>query len=136
MKKNTNISERISKLIEALGVNANAFANKLGYARSQAVYDLISGKANPSFDFFSKLLNSEYSETISVEWLISGRGQMLKNKTLLDNPDDILVSCEKCKLKDHLINSLRDQISVQQKLIDYLEEHSLDKGGQKRKASA
>lgn len=44
--------------------------------------------------------------------------------------------CEKCKLKDEMIEILRQQITDKQKLIDYLEEHSPNEAGQKRKASA
>lgn len=45
--------------------------------------------------------------------------------------------CEKCKLKDELIESLRQQLLDKQKLIEYLEEYNSPAGtGQKRKASA
>lgn len=45
-------------------------------------------------------------------------------------------SCEKCKFKDELIDSLRQQLIIQQKLIVYLEDQSPIEDGQKRKASA
>lgn len=73
MKNNSDISVRISKLIENLGSNPNQFAKKLGYPRSQTIYDIINGKAQPSFDFFSKLMYSEYSEMVDVNWLLTGR---------------------------------------------------------------
>jgi phage repressor protein C with HTH and peptisase S24 domain len=85
--KNTIISERLIQLIEYLGVNPNDFAKKLGYTRSQAVYDMIGGKSKPSFDFFDKLLNSEYSEKANLEWIISGRGDMVKEN--IDGPAQV-----------------------------------------------
>ena len=85
-KENTEISERIKLLIESLGSNRNSFAKALGYDRSQAIYDLINGKAKPSFDFFSRLLSSEYSDTVNVDWIITGSGSMLKSKV---KPKDI-----------------------------------------------
>lgn len=70
---NTDISVRISEMIDTLGVSVNHFATTLGYNRSQAIYDMINRKAKPSYDFFYKLLNSEYSVYIDVEYLITGK---------------------------------------------------------------
>lgn len=77
--KNTSISERLMQVIEIVGSNPNDFAKNLGYARSQNVYDMLSGKSKPSFDFFEKFLNSEYSVKINLEWLIAGLGVMTKD---------------------------------------------------------
>ena len=79
--KNTEISERISKLIEALGIKPNAFALALGYKRSQTIYDIVNGKSAPSFDFFNKLAMSEYSEVLNIDWVLTGRGEVLLTKT-------------------------------------------------------
>ena len=57
----TSISERILQLIDFLKISRNAFAKKLGYSRSQVIYDIVNNKAKPSFEFFEKFLNSEYS---------------------------------------------------------------------------
>lgn len=80
-QNNTDISERILQLIDNLGVNVNEFSKNLGYNRSQAIYDMRNGKAKPSFDFFYKLLNSEYSDIVNIEWIVTGRGDMLRNGT-------------------------------------------------------
>ena len=79
--KNTEISERISKLIEALGIKPNAFALALGYNRSQTIYDIVNGKSAPSFDFFNKLAMSEYSEVLNIDWVLTGRGNIFATKT-------------------------------------------------------
>lgn len=81
MDKNTTISERITQVIDYLGVNPNVFAKKLGYGRSQALYDIINSKSKPSFDFFDKFCNSEYSEMINLNWLVTGKGEMENNPT-------------------------------------------------------
>ncbi|GGG47318.1 LexA family transcriptional regulator [Epilithonimonas arachidiradicis] len=88
MKNNTNISERISQMIESVDVTPNEFAKKLGYNRSQVIYDIINGKSKPSFDFFEKLENSEYSERFNLNWLISGGGSM-KKITKIDSTSDV-----------------------------------------------
>lgn len=51
MKENTDISERISQMLDYLDVTRNVFAKSLGYNRSQSIYDIINGKSKPSFDF-------------------------------------------------------------------------------------
>lgn len=73
-QENTEISDRISMLIEMLGVNSHAFARALGYRRAQTIYDIVNGKSAPSFDFFNKLANSEYADRIDLHWLLTGRG--------------------------------------------------------------
>lgn len=80
MKENTTISERILCILDYLNITRNVFAKKLGYTRSQAIYDIINGKSKPSFDFFDRLFNSEYSDIINSIWLITGRGNMLNKE--------------------------------------------------------
>lgn len=77
-KKNTEISDRVSALIEALGFTPNAFAVALGYKRSQTIYDIVNGKCAPSFDFFNKLANSEFAGRIDLTWVLTGRGDLLR----------------------------------------------------------
>ncbi|MGB4775429.1 MAG: S24 family peptidase [Daejeonella sp.] len=79
-KINTEISERILQVIDFHGDNKNIFAQKLGYNRSQTIYDIVNGKSAPSYDFFNRFTNSEYSETTNLEWLISGNGEMEKTQ--------------------------------------------------------
>lgn len=71
-KKNTEISARIAEIIERVGDTPNSFAKKLGYARAQTVYDILNGKSAPSYDFFNRLANSEYSVTTDLRWLLTG----------------------------------------------------------------
>lgn len=81
MQKNTDFSERIMQVIDFVGDTKNEFAKKLGYERSQSIYDIVNGKSKPSFDFFEKLLNSEYSEIVNIEYIISGKGNLDKTKS-------------------------------------------------------
>lgn len=89
-RKNTEISERISKLIDSLGVKPNAFAVALGYNRSQTIYDILNGKSAPSFDFFNKLALSEYSEIINMDWVLTGRGKILRSSNLRKEKESTL----------------------------------------------
>src|SRR5690606_37842037 len=59
----------------------------IGYKRSQTVYDIINGKAKPSFDFLNKLFMSEYSEQINPMWVITGKGKISSiNNNLNEEP--------------------------------------------------
>ncbi|KFF13091.1 hypothetical protein IW15_10010 [Chryseobacterium soli] len=86
MGENTNISERLQQMIDYLNIKPNEFARRLKYNRSQAIYDILSGKSKPSFDFFDKLYNSEYSEIFNFRWIIGGEEEMLKQENLVITP--------------------------------------------------
>lgn len=77
-KENAEISARMQEIIENENINANVFAGKLGYKRSQTIYDILNAKSAPSFDFINRFGNSEYSEVYDISWLITGKGEMLK----------------------------------------------------------
>ena len=76
-EKNAGISARLTQAIEYLGETANSFALKLGYSRAQTIYDIQKMKSAPSFDFFQRFSNAGYSAIINLDWLLSGKGEML-----------------------------------------------------------
>jgi len=118
MKNNTDISERIIQMLEYLDIKSNNFALKIGYSRSQMLYDIINGKSKPSFDFFNRFINSEFSAIIDLEWLISGKGLMIKEQQLTSN----CINCPNCALKDKMISTLEKFNEAQAKTIELLEE--------------
>jgi repressor LexA len=77
-KKNTKISEKIKQIIDIEGIKPNQFALKLGYKRSQTVYDILNCKSAPSYDFFLRFQNSEYSAKYELKWLIAGENLIAK----------------------------------------------------------
>lgn len=76
--KNAEISARIAEIIEYLGETPNSFAKKLGYDRTQTIYDILNQKSAPSFDFFRRFTIAGYSEMIDFDWVFTGKGEMLK----------------------------------------------------------
>lgn len=69
---------------------------------------------------------------LDPDWLIAGSGTMVRSgdpmipakriKSDLQTNNAVAPDCEKCIVKDDLIESLRQQIELQSKLISHLEE--------------
>jgi hypothetical protein len=161
MEKNTEISARISLMLTTLSVTKNFFAKRLGYDRSQTLYDIINGKSAPSFDFFRRFQLSEYSEIINIDWLLTGRGEkLISKKSLIEQPikGEVEISkaedkihannsdCLLCKEKDKRIEGLERLIETQAEYVSFLkakcsalenkpEQSTEDEGKQKGEAA-
>jgi transcriptional regulator with XRE-family HTH domain len=68
---------RISKLIASEQLTSSKFADIIGVQRS-SISHLLAGRNNPSLDFIQKVI-SNFSD-LSVEWLITGKGEMYKSE--------------------------------------------------------
>ncbi|EFR54638.1 XRE family transcriptional regulator [Bacteroides fragilis] len=79
-EKNTEVSARIAAIIERVGENPSSFAKSLGYSRAQTIYDILSGKSAPSYDFFKRFANTGFSANINLQWLFTGNGDMFKKE--------------------------------------------------------
>jgi transcriptional regulator with XRE-family HTH domain len=135
MTKNTNISERISELIGFLSITPNSFAMKLGYPRSQTIYDIINGKSSPSYDFFHRLASSEYSALININYILSGKGEISSAKpepAFVNEPySNYNKTCKLCEEKDKRIDDLLAQIERLSLIINKLTSNDSE---QKRRA--
>lgn len=69
------MKDRLLKLIIHLGLTATRFADEIGVQRS-GISHILSGRNQPSYDFIVKI-TSRYPE-ISLDWLILGKGSMLR----------------------------------------------------------
>jgi transcriptional regulator with XRE-family HTH domain len=76
------MKERILKLITHLGYTATKFADEIGVQRS-GISHILSGRNQPSYDFIVKILNK--FPDLDAEWLILGKGLMLKSKMTESN---------------------------------------------------
>lgn len=75
-EKIAEISARIETIIDCCATTPNNFAKVLGYGRAQTIYDIINRKCAPSYDFFNRFTDSEYSAIINLRWLLNGEGEM------------------------------------------------------------
>ena len=101
------MEERLLDILKHFKLSPSTFAEKLGIQRS-SVSHLLSGRNKPSFDFLSRLMD-EIPE-LNIDWVISGKGNMLKNKvvsqtsrTLFDT-DHIPIQPETSSNKKELIS--------------------------------
>nr|DAT67205.1 MAG TPA: Regulatory protein-modification, helix-turn-helix, transcriptional regulator, DNA [Caudoviricetes sp.] len=75
-EKIAEISARIETVIECCATVPNNFAKVLGYSRAQTIYDILNKKCAPSYDFFNRFTDSEYSVIVNLRWLLNGEGEM------------------------------------------------------------
>jgi hypothetical protein len=124
MQKSTDISARVSEIIEYLNITPNKFAKGLGYSRSQTVHDIVSGRVSPSYDFLMRFMLSEYSVMFNCEWIITGRGEMLREKNAQNNAITLSrpesSACIGCQEKERLIESQDERISELKDIITIL----------------
>ncbi len=108
-EKNAEISARVNQMIDLLHTNPNKLANALGYGRAQTIYDILNGKAAPSYDFFKRLLASGYAAFINLRWLISGEGSPIIEETYYQSDLPVLkgeMTSEQAKQKLEEIRNL------------------------------
>jgi phage repressor protein C with HTH and peptisase S24 domain len=85
MKKILNINERIFYLIEnQYNDNQKKFAESIGYS-AQVVFNIVSGrKSSPSYDVLNAIIST--NDDLSPEWLLTGKGSMLKSANPKNGP--------------------------------------------------
>ena len=81
------MQDQIQEILRREELTSSQFADKIGVQRS-SVSHVLSGRNKPGFDFIHKIL--EAFPAISAEWLITGYGDMYKQRRtsggLFDGP--------------------------------------------------
>jgi transcriptional regulator with XRE-family HTH domain len=70
------IKDRIIEFLRAENISSASFAQEIGVQPS-GISHIISGRNKPSLDFIVKMLNRYPS--LSTEWLLFGKGKMLRD---------------------------------------------------------
>jgi transcriptional regulator with XRE-family HTH domain len=68
--------KRLEIILDYYGLNASAFADKIGVQRSSLSH-LLSGRNKPSLDFILKIL--DVFPDVDLYWMINGKGSFPKN---------------------------------------------------------
>lgn len=120
-RKFTNIKERIIYLIEYKREKKETFFSEVGTTSANFRGKNINSSLNS--DVIERIL-TKYDD-ISADWLLTGRGEMLKIKEYsmgidkdfdmvseCSTPYGVQKSCELCKEKDKRIEELKEQIKI------------------------
>ena len=121
-----NIALRIKELIEFKKMNISSFEKKIG-AGNNSIGTLINRNSNVSGQILSKILNT--FEDVSSDWLLTGKGDMLRSSnqnlqpvaTNQDNEDVVLLK-QHIKLLNKQIEELtgdQNKMSVQS-MVEFL----------------
>jgi transcriptional regulator with XRE-family HTH domain len=87
------ISERLSQLVAHYGINLTEFSKKLGLNNSVTVSKIINQNRKPSSKTIGRIIKA-YPE-INYDWLINGKGDMLKTtQTNYFDPDDLTATAK------------------------------------------
>ncbi len=70
------MNKRLQQFLAAENITQAKFAETIGVARA-GVSHVLSGRNKPSFEFLDSMARNY--PTLSLEWLISGRGKMYKD---------------------------------------------------------
>lgn len=68
--------QRLEMILDYYGLNASAFADKIGVQRSSMSH-LLSGRNKPSLDFVLKIM--EVFPEVDLYWILIGKGSFPKN---------------------------------------------------------
>ncbi len=120
---NVTMKDRILLLIDHYKLSSAQFAESIGVQRS-SISHILSGRNNPSYDFLIKTL--EYFSEISAEWLLLGKGPMLKaltyqTKEEKSNPNQNVDLFSQLKTtKEPEENSSKDNNTKEKRISDEL----------------
>jgi len=81
-----NLSDRLQSFIKYLGLNNTRFAAEINVQRS-GISHILSGRNKPGLDFVYKIFDT-YPD-LSPDWLIMGRGEMLKGAPAANEAEEL-----------------------------------------------
>lgn len=103
-----DIIDRLQEIIDYAGLNVSSFAKKIGVV-DQTIRGIVVQRRNkPGFDILAKILQT--FTWIDAEWLITGKGEMIKQ----ENP----AKTENSPSLTELIQYLREKDLKIEKLIE------------------
>ncbi|PRZ23473.1 helix-turn-helix domain-containing protein [Flavobacterium granuli] len=77
--------KRLEIILDYYGLNASAFADKIGVQRSSLSH-LLSGRNKPSLDFILKIL--DVFPDVDLYWILNGKGVFPKSPGETYNPEN------------------------------------------------
>ena len=85
-----DIIDRLQEIIDYAGLNVSSFAKKIGVV-DQTIRGIVVQRRNkPGFDILAKILQT--FTWINAEWLITGKGEMIKQETTAKNREQPVIN--------------------------------------------
>lgn len=125
--------KRLEIVLDYYGLNASAFADKIGVQRSSMSH-LLSGRNKPSLDFVMKIL--EVFPDVDLYWILIGRGSFPKNDEVLISETKIPSPISNENLAQDLFSEIKfdenekakTKVSAESKTSNFnLEDHEIEK---------
>jgi transcriptional regulator with XRE-family HTH domain len=85
-------AQRIQEIIDYYGMSYNSFAISLGMLNGTSIKRIVDDNRNPQNQTLQKILNA-YPE-VNQEWLITGKGEIIKGEKSLSNEEDLTVTAK------------------------------------------
>ena len=85
-------AQRIQEIIDYYGMSYNSFAISLGMLNGTSIKRIVDDNRNPQNQTLQKILNA-YPE-VNQEWLITGKGEIIKGEKSLSNKEDLTVTAK------------------------------------------
>lgn len=76
-------SERIDEVLKYTKTNVKSLSERLGYARPQGLYDVVSGRTKSISQDLARKIITAFPE-ISQSWLLTGEGEMLRGNVHIE----------------------------------------------------
>lgn len=122
MTNKSEFSDRLMQIIDNEEEKITVFASKMGFQRRTALYDILNKKCLPSFEFFYLFETSEYSKKYNLNWILTGKGEMIQNSSKKGH-----INSEKCFEKmTNYIEMLENEVKKLKEEIKNLKMESTD----------
>lgn len=122
-------SERIEQIMNCYSLNKNTFSKEIGFKNNVTIGRIINDKREPSLKTLQMIINR--FSNLSSEWLLTGRGEMLKereckkvheiknsNPTIVSEPDITGRNIESVKQEyEEKIRLLKERLSDKEDII-------------------
>jgi len=81
---NDNITERINEIMQFFKMKKSDFSKGIGLDNYSTIARIAAGEYKPSYEVLNKIINS-FPE-INSDWLLTGKGEMLNNQSIVEEP--------------------------------------------------
>jgi len=136
---NTEIKDRILKLLHEENLSSSKFADILDVQRS-SISHIISGRNKPSLDFIQKVLKNFPS--ISPDWLIIGKGEMylkteqqefefdspltIENKKKVDEKTEAINTEQNSSNNMNIVNNILPKVKNIERIIVFFDDGTFE----------